>query len=77
MALTDEEVADSIKECVDAWSRAKGIAVEIQDIAARAAYEKVAAHLLDESLRECLAPLFRGALKRAEKNRKKKNKQAA
>jgi hypothetical protein len=69
MKIRPEDIDTRIAECVDAWRAARQHCTTIADETVRPVAERIADGLRDESIRDCLAPLFRNAVK-GKKNKK-------
>ncbi len=72
--MKPENIDSRISDIVDAWKGARSRLIEIGDEHARKAAEKVADELLNDSIRHCLSPLFKAAIKGKKNGKPKKQK---
>jgi hypothetical protein len=63
MKIRPEEIDTRIAECIDAWQQARQHCASIENEGVRQAAERIADGLRDESIHDCLAPLYRAAVK--------------
>jgi hypothetical protein len=70
MKIRPEDIDGRIADCIEAWSNARQHCAAITDDAVRAVAERIADGLRDEGIRDCLAPLFKAAVK-GKKGKKK------
>ncbi|MGZ3438784.1 MAG: hypothetical protein ACXVDD_04690 [Polyangia bacterium] len=70
MKIRPEEIDGRIADCLEAWRTARQHCAAIADEAARPAAERIADRLRDEGIQDCLAPLFKAAVK-GKKSKKK------
>ena len=61
--MKPENIDSRLVDIVDAWKGARGRLGGIGDEHARKAAEKVADELFHDSIRTCLSPLFKAAIK--------------
>ncbi len=73
MKIRPEEIDARIAECIEAWRDARQHCAAITDEAARPAAERIADQLRDDSIRDCLAGVFKAARK-GNKGKKGKKK---
>jgi hypothetical protein len=72
MKIRPEEIDARIAECIDAWKQARQHVSTIGEDGVRAVAERIADGLRDDSIRDCLAPLFKAAVKGKAKPKKSK-----
>lgn len=70
MKIRPEEIDSRIADCLEAWRNARQHCAAITDETVRPVAERIADRLRDEGIEECLAPLFKAAVK-GKKPRKK------
>ena len=70
MKIRPEEIDARIAECIEAWRVARQHCASIEDQQARPAAERIADQLRDDSIRDCLAAVFKAASK-GKKGKKK------
>lgn len=70
MKIRPEEIDERIAGCIEAWRHARQHCAAIADEAVRPIAERIADGLRDDGIRDCLAPLFKAAV-RGKKAKKK------
>lgn len=71
--MKPENIDSRLVDIVDAWKGARGRLGGITDEHARKAAEKVADELFHDSIRTCLSPLFKAAVKGKKNGKAAKN----
>ncbi len=63
MKIRPEDIDSRVADCIAAWSTARQHCAAITDDSVRPVAERIADSLRDECIRDCLAPLFKKAVK--------------
>jgi hypothetical protein len=63
MKIRPEDIDARIADCIEAWRNARQHCAAIGDEAVRPAAERIADSLRDDGIRDCLAALFKAAVK--------------
>jgi hypothetical protein len=74
MKIRPEEIDGRIADCIEAWRSARQHCAAIADEAVRPVAERIADRLRDEGIHDCLAPLFKAAIKGKKAKAKAKKK---
>ncbi len=72
MKVRPEEIDTRITDCIEAWKTARQHCDNITDEGARHAAQRIADGLRDEGIRDCLASLFKQAVKGKKAKKTKK-----